>query len=63
MTKLWVVEMWWEDTMRTYKPGWEPTLAIGLDRDEAMDELNEMRTKNPDDRFRIRVYKPQKRRP
>ena len=53
MKYLWVVEMF-DDGAR--RPAWEPTLGVGLDRQQARSEMAELKYRNPNDRFRLCRY-------
>lgn len=46
---LWVVELF-------VYGRWEPTIGVRLTRDEAREEMQSWRRRNPTDRFRLRRY-------
>ena len=51
---LWVVEIRFaEDDC-----GWQPTTGAALSRGDARNVMAEWQTRNPDDRFRVREYRP-----
>ena len=58
--KVWIVEMW-NDAYRRRRARWEPTVGAALGREDARKELAHWQVKNPADRFRLRLYKPQYR--
>jgi hypothetical protein len=47
---LWVVEMLVDDDR------WEPTVGVGLSREQARQECHRWMEENPADKFRVREY-------
>lgn len=52
--RVWIVEM-----LVSHERGsrWEPTVGIALSREDARRELEQWRYANPDDTFRLRIYR------
>ena len=55
MKRVWIVEMWDEGRQR-----WDPTVGCRLSRCAARTERALWRGNNPDDKFRVRAYVPEK---
>ena len=49
--RLWVVEIDFDDGK-----GWQPTVGVGLTRDDARRECAEWQQNNSADKFRVREY-------
>lgn len=54
INRVWIVEMKSELPMRARR--WIPTVACALSKKEASVKLADWRSRNPDDRFRLRQY-------
>ena len=48
---IWVVELW-----NVNRGRWEPTVGLGLSREDGRREIAEWREMNPEDRFRLVKY-------
>lgn len=55
MTRMWVVEM---DCSTTGIPRFQPTVGVGLSREDGRAKLNEWRKRNPSTAFRLTHYVP-----
>jgi hypothetical protein len=51
---IWVVEMDWEDASK-----WNPTVGVGLTREDVRIEKKKWGKNNPGSKFRIRKYVPE----
>ena len=50
--KVWVVELW-----HPHRERWEPTVGCGLTLSDARDVKRDWSIRNPDDRFRLAMYR------
>jgi hypothetical protein len=53
--RVWIVEMLNDITDR-----WEPTVGCALTRDDGRVKVDEWKSRNPSDSFRLRPYRPAK---